>query len=216
MRLDLGRANPVFHYGSIGYCALSTLGALVGLGLVENPLFTRDLVVGPTVFSSLLVAYLLPGLAAVLLARASRPWRPAPYVTGIAIAAVLLIFGYVTLEVRHAFQGADIGIFRRTSSPEFWAYSIVWLWLGLVFLAYGIFRGSLEARIASAALVLLTVFKVFVLDLSGITGLWRALSFIGLGVVLIGIGLAYQHLLFPPRRPPPQVLPAPSPEPTAP
>ena len=32
---------------------------------------------------------------------------------------------------------------------------------------------------------------------------------------LIGIGLAYQHLLFPPRRPPPQALPAPSPEPTA-
>lgn len=217
MRLDLGRANPVFHYGSIGYGALSTLGALVGLGLVENPLFTRDLVVGPTVFSSLLVAYLLPGLAAVLLARASRPWRPAPYVTGIAIAAVLLIFGYVTLEVRHAFQGADIRLsMRRASGPEMWAYSMAWLWLGLVFLAYGIFRGSLEARIASAALVLLTVFKVFVFDLSGITGLWRALSFIGLGVVLIGIGLAYQHLLFPPRRPPPQVLPAPSPEPTAP
>jgi uncharacterized membrane protein len=57
------------------------------------------------------------------------------------------------------------------------------------------------------------VFKVFIFDLAGITGLWRALSFIGLGIVLIGIGLAYQHLLFGQRTRP--VPPAPAPEPTA-
>jgi uncharacterized membrane protein len=30
---------------------------------------------------------------------------------------------------------------------------------------------------------------------------YRALSFIGLGLVLVGIGLLYQRLLFPPQRP---------------
>jgi uncharacterized membrane protein len=40
------------------------------------------------------------------------------------------------------------------------------------------------------------VVKVFLFDLTGTGGLWRALSVICLGVVLIGIGLAYQKLIF--------------------
>jgi uncharacterized membrane protein len=33
--------------------------------------------------------------------------------------------------------------------------------------------------------------------MSDLTGIYRALSFLGLGVVLIGIGWFYQRLLFP-------------------
>ena len=43
---------------------------------------------------------------------------------------------------------------------------------------------------------MLSVVKVFLYDLTGIGGLWRALSVICLGAVLIGIGLAYQKLVF--------------------
>ena len=39
--------------------------------------------------------------------------------------------------------------------------------------------------------------KVFLIDMSDLTGIYRALSFLGLGVVLIGIGWFYQRLLFP-------------------
>jgi uncharacterized membrane protein len=42
---------------------------------------------------------------------------------------------------------------------------------------------------------MLAIAKVFFFDLSELTGFWRALSFIVLGAVLIGIGLAYQNLL---------------------
>ena len=118
-----------------------------------------------------MLAYLLPGLMAALIARHARGVRPQWYVTGAAILAGLLLFAYVTLEVRHAFQGDGIGFMRSTSSAEVWTYSAAWLVLGLVFLAYGIWRGSREARMASAALVLLSVAKVFLLDLSGLTGL---------------------------------------------
>jgi uncharacterized membrane protein len=47
--------------------------------------------------------------------------------------------------------------------------------------------------------VLLTVAKVFLVDMADLTGAWRALSFIGLGLVLVGIGYLYQRLLFPRR-----------------
>jgi uncharacterized membrane protein len=206
MRLDLGRANPVFYWGSIAFGVLAALSILVGLGLAHNPLIVREKVLGPTGLSSLALAYLLPGLGAVLLARACRPYRPRWYVTGIAVLASLMVFAYVTLEVRHAFQGNEIWVHRRTGAAEQWAYSAAWLLLGLVFLAYGIWRASLEARLASAALVLLSVAKVFLLDLGGLTGFWRALSFIVLGLVLIGIGLAYQNLVF--ARPAPRPRPS--------
>src|SRR5690606_34080998 len=107
-----------------------------------------------------------------------------------------LIFLYVTLETRHAFHGASIASWLETSEPESWALSVTWLLLGIDFLAYGLMRGSLEARIASAALVTLAAAKVTLYDLAGIGGLWRALSFICLGAVLIGIGLVYQRLIF--------------------
>jgi uncharacterized membrane protein len=46
--------------------------------------------------------------------------------------------------------------------------------------------------------VALAVCKVFLLDLAGLEGLWRAASFIGLGANLIGIAYLYRGLM-PPR-----------------
>jgi uncharacterized membrane protein len=76
-------------------------------------------------------------------------------------------------------------------------YSASWLALGIAALAYGVVRRSKEARMGSAVFVVLATVKVFLFDLAGLTGAWRAFSFIGLGLVLIGIGAVYQRLLFP-------------------
>jgi uncharacterized membrane protein len=149
------------------------------------------------VFSSLLLAYLLPGAAAAGLARAVRPHRPSWYTALTAVLALGLIFTYVTLEVRHVFHGAHIGMYQaRAGGAEQWVISMSWLALGIAFLAYGVWRSSYEARLGSAVVVLMAVAKVFLFDLAGLTGIWRALSFIVLGVVLIGIGLVYQNFVF--------------------
>jgi uncharacterized membrane protein len=204
IRMDLSRSNPVFRIASLVFGVVSAFVVLIGLGLIENPLFSRDAVGGPVVVSTLLLAYLLPGFAAVVLARIARGVRPNWYVTGVAVLALVLIFLYATLEVRHAFQGPIISLWLQTSAPEIWSYSVAWLALGLAFLGYGLVRGSREARLASAALVVLSVIKVFLYDLTGIGGFWRAFSVICLGVVLIGIGLVYQKVIFArPQSPPP-------------
>jgi uncharacterized membrane protein len=203
IRLDLARANPVFRAASLVFGVASAVVIATGLGLSENPLFTAEPVRGPVVFSTLLLAYLLPGLAAVMLVRIARGVRPDWYVTGAAMLALALLFGYVTLEVRHAFQGEVLSIWQGAGAPEVWSYSVAWLALGIAFLLYGLWRGSIEARLASAALVVLSVLKVFLYDLTGIGGFWRAFSVICLGAVLIGIGLIYQKLVFArPVRPP--------------
>jgi uncharacterized membrane protein len=77
----------------------------------------------------------------------------------------------------------------------------VWLTFGVVLLVAGMLLKSQAVRLASAAVVILTVCKVFLIDMGELTGIWQSLSFIGLGVVLLGIGMLYQRLLFP-RRPP--------------
>jgi uncharacterized membrane protein len=195
-RLGLAHANPVFRVASLAFGVISAAFVAFGLGLGQNPLFTGEQIHGAPVFSSLMLAYLLPGLMAAVIARASQGVRPAWYETGVRVLALALVFGYVTLEVRHIYQGDTIRLLQHTVDAEQWTYSVAWLLLGLVLLAYGVWRTSREARLASGALVLLSVLKVFLLDLEGLTGLWRALSFISLGLVLIGIGLVYQKLIF--------------------
>lgn len=190
------KRNPVFDAASLIAGVAAIAFAAFGLTIGANPYVTGDAVEGRTFVSSLLVAYLLPGLAALYVARHARSLRPQWYTRAAGILAVALIFLFVTLETRHAFKGPLIGFWNGASEPESWALSVAWLMLGIVFLAYGLLRSSLEARIASAALVILAALKVTLYDLAGIGGLWRALSFLCLGAVLIGIGLVYQKFVF--------------------
>jgi uncharacterized membrane protein len=86
-----------------------------------------------------------------------------------------------------------------TSDVEQYTYSAVLLIYGVLLLAAGFALRSQPARLASAAVVALTIAKVFLVDMSDLTGIFRALSFIGLGAVLVGIGWLYQRMLFPAR-----------------
>ena len=43
----------------------------------------------------------------------------------------------------------------------------------------------------------LVCIKVFAIDMSGLTGLWRVLSFLGLGLALIGLGVVYRRFVLP-------------------
>jgi uncharacterized membrane protein len=78
-------------------------------------------------------------------------------------------------------------------------------------LVVGVFFRSQAVRLASAAVVILAVLKVFFVDMRDLTGFYQAISFIGLGAVLMGIGLFYQRLLFPRRTTPGAAMPPPQP-----
>ena len=80
---------------------------------------------------------------------------------------------------------------------ELWAWSGAWLAYGVAVMAIGIAAGIRRLRLAALAIVGLTTAKVFLVDMSGLVGLWRVLSFLGLGLVLIGLGAAYRRLVAP-------------------
>ena len=124
------------------------------------------------------------------------------------MVAVALTLFYLSLEVRTLYHGPVLKG-GGTSAAEQYTYSAVWLAFGVIILLAGVALRSQPVRLASAAVILLTVAKVFLIDLSGLTGVFRALSFIVLGLVLVAIGWLYQRLLFP-RRPPDTVQPPPA------
>jgi uncharacterized membrane protein len=144
---------------------------------------------------------------AAALALVTRGQRPPAYSQFVAVVAVALALAYLSLQIRRTFHGAVLTI-GPTTDAEQYTYSAAWLIFGVVLLAIGVLLKSQAVRLASAAVVILTVLKVFFVDMSDLTGFYQAISFIGLGAVLMGIGLFYQRLLFPRRTP---GTPAPSP-----
>jgi uncharacterized membrane protein len=186
---------------------VALIGAAAGLGAFVNPMLTGDPIGGGVVLNALILGYAAPAALFAALARSARGFgRRLQHLA--SAGAILLVFVYATIETRRAFHGSKVGLDLPTSDAEVYAYSAVWLLLGLALLAYGMARKSVEARLASAFFIIATTLKVFAFDLSGLEGALRALSFLGLGVALIGIGLVYQRFVFAKARPREGVPPA--------
>ena len=192
------RTRSVIHdVGALIIAALTLLAIVFGLGLVGNPML-RPRPVGGAFFNLILLGYAIPSVLAVVLALMTRELRPRNYSIAAAIVAVALALAYFTLEVRTLYHGPVLTD-GSTTDAEQYTYSAVWLAFGVLLLAVGYALRAQSVRIASAAVVVLTVLKVFLVDMSDLTGLWQALSVLGLGIVLLGIGWFYQRLLFPRR-----------------
>ena len=95
----------------------------------------------------------------------------------------------------HHCAESTISDWKGFLQPELYTYSVVWLLLGIALLVVGYRFRAKSLRIASAVLVLIAVVKVFLIDMAHLEGLFRVLSFIGLGIALIGIGRFYQTIL---------------------
>ena len=193
--IDMRSPSSVLRYGSLTIGVLSMLSIAGSHFLWLNPLFTDEPTGTIPVFNLLFLAYLLPAVAAGLLALYVRDKRPRWYSAMLALTAALLAFVYATLSVRRVFKGQFIGLWSGMEQVETYTYSALWLALGVILLIVGVRLRSQVLRIASAALIAIAVLKVFLFDMSELEGVLRALSFIGLGAVLIGIGLFYQRLL---------------------
>ncbi|HLI99779.1 MAG TPA: DUF2339 domain-containing protein, partial [Bradyrhizobium sp.] len=188
------------------------LATLVGLLFFDNPAIWHIAIDGEFI-NQLLLGYAAPAILALLLSYAVAGQRRAAYGNTIAASALVLALSYVTLEIRRLYQGPTltISLFGAISGAEQYSYSIAWLAFGVALLGVGILVDSKRARLASAAVIALTIGKAFLIDMSALTGVYRALSFMGLGLVLVAIGWFYQKVLF--RRPSgPQVAPTTQPD----
>jgi uncharacterized membrane protein len=193
-RLRIRSGSIVHDVAAVLLTAFAGLASVFGLLMLENPLLW-SINVGGAFVNHLLLGYAAPAVLMLLLSYAVAGRRPTAYANTIAAGALIMALSYVTLEIRRLYHGPVLsgGI---TGGAEQYSYSIAWLTLGVILLGIGILFNSQRARLASAVVIALTILKAFVIDMSTLTGVYRALSFMCLGLVLVAIGWLYQRILF--------------------
>jgi uncharacterized membrane protein len=72
-------------------------------------------------------------------------------------------------------------------------YSALWMAYGAMLMVVGFWRGSAFVRWQALLLIAATVLKVFIYDTSQLDRIYRILSFVVLGVLLLAISFAYQR-----------------------
>lgn len=180
--------GPLAHIRFALGAIFGTVGALILSAAMTfgNPLFS-GMVSGPPVFDSLMVAYLLPALVLGAVA-----WRfvhlGVRLRIGAGAAASLAAALYIGLEIRRFWMGPNLTL-PFVLDGELYSYTIAMLLTGSVLLGLALMHKSALLRRGAVAIIALTIAKVFLIDMSGLEGLIRVLSFLALGLVLAGLAL---------------------------
>ncbi|MGB0934904.1 MAG: DUF2339 domain-containing protein, partial [Alphaproteobacteria bacterium] len=162
---------------------------------MHNPLLYSIEIQGYPIFNTLALPYGLPIIGMLLASRELayiklQEWQP--YAKGFAL---ILLFVWVSYNIRFFFAGPLLNVVTD-SDPETYSYSIAWLLIGVSLLTAGIMQKDKMLRYASLGTMVLTVSKVFLYDASNLEGLLRVMSFLGLGITLIGLSWFYTRYVF--------------------
>jgi hypothetical protein len=123
----------------------------------------------------------------------------------IDVTLVIFLLLLLTGEVRDFFEkqiaaasmtqeGVDSSdLLARLHNLQQLSLSGVWLLYSVALMAVGIWKSVRSFRIVAFVLFGITILKVFIYDLSFLETLYKIFSFIGLGVILLGLSYVYQR-----------------------
>jgi uncharacterized membrane protein len=173
--------------------AWQVLGA-IALGLAAALLVLNPMVTGARAgVWTLSAAYLVPACLAALARRMVGNGEVGTVLGAYAVAAG---FAWITLQVRQFFHPYGMGFAAGPmEAAELWGWSGAWLAYGIGLMVQGIRSVQRWLRLTALAVIGLVCVKVFAVDMSGLTGLWRVVSFLGLGLALIGLGAVYRRFV---------------------
>jgi len=198
-------------YGRLPHPGLKVFGAVlfacVGVRLLLNPEVLHYQLREWPVFNWILYTYGVPALCCLLGARALRKaeetiqgpgitTRQLALASGVAFLGLILIFALINLEIADVYsprQVLEISFARHHERDL--VTSAAWGIYALALLVIGIARRGRALRHVALGFLVLTVGKVFLYDLSHLTGLYRILSFFGLGMSLLVVSLLYQRFV---------------------
>ncbi len=125
------------------------------------------------------------------------PLKSFSYAALVAFFGFLLVFALINLEIVDYYSpGPYLAWSWERLAARDLTMSLAWGVYALLLLALGIGVKRPSLRYASLAVLLLTIGKVFLYDLSKLEGLHRVLSFLGLALALIIVSLGYQRFVF--------------------
>ena len=183
---------PGLYRGVAQLLMLLAVGNYLLLVTAMNPLWdaaSSAAIGGTPVMNALLLAY---GLPVVLWGLASRLFEPdlRPF---FAVLAGVALWLFVSLEIRHLWQG-QLHFLDPVRDGELYIYSVVWLLMAVGTMLLGTLQGHKALYRGGLVLLALVILKIFFVDMAGLTGLLRALSFMGLGLSLLGLAFVHQYL----------------------
>ena len=182
--------DDVARYGGLGFLGLAVVHALS----IEAP--PPALLTGVSSVSAAAIALGAVSLAAFRASRAQAAGS-GPRLLLLAGAAISLLY-LASVVIISAFQptgGASITLLDLSIRQQGQVLlSICWAVTGLIGLVVGLRRDLPLVRNCALGLLLFTVGKVFLYDLSTLTALYRVFSFVALGLLLLAGAFAYQRL----------------------
>lgn len=166
-------------------------GAITGRTLLLNSTFAGFLIV---------IASLAFGLHALTRSDRAEPWWKwiAP-----AILIIINVLALIALSVESnnyfdtelSDLGPDATEWKNLHLAKQLSISIIWAVYGGAMLLIGIWRRNRLARIMALIILSMTILKVFLFDLSSLDQLYRIISFVMLGIVLLIVSFVYQKLM---------------------
>ncbi|WP_024593704.1 MULTISPECIES: DUF2339 domain-containing protein [unclassified Pseudoalteromonas] len=186
---SLTKLYQVAGFALAGFAGLFALKTL----LDNNPLFESIYVGELPLFNWLLLLWLVPGGLTLWLSTFIKPInaKATPFILAIAGAFVLLA---INSFIRQYWQGPYIYLSKGVSDAELYSYSVIWLVLGAGTVIFGHLKNQLLIQKLGLGILAAVIVKVFLIDMANLEGLLKALSFIGLGLSLVGLSWLFQKL----------------------
>ena len=109
------------------------------------------------------------------------------------VAVNILMVYLVSIEITHYYglKGGSRGVRKELSYQKNAALSIAWALYAILLITIGIIKRHKPIRMIAMVLFGITTLKVFFIDLSYLKGFSRIVSFMILGVILLGVGFIY-------------------------
>jgi hypothetical protein len=172
---------------AFGFCAL-------GLWFLFNPWWGLAPVHASAPQTLLgLTAYPLAAWLSLLAPKVRAVRWKATFESAATIACIVHVFVFITLLTRFLYHGAAMA--KANADPlELWSYSALWAIFGGGLVAAGTFRQAQVLVWSGLALLAITAIKVFVVDTAQLSGLIRAGSAVGLGIVALSVAWATQRM----------------------
>lgn len=163
--------------------------------LKYNPVFVSQKVGSTFVFNSLIINFGLPVIWILLLRRFISKRQSDVYGNYFYVLIHILVFTLISLNIKQYFHGSDLTA-GAVSLLEIYTYSVAWLIHGILLVIAGTYFKNQPLRLASLFVIIISIAKVFIYDASELDGILRVLTFLGLGVSLIGLSWFYSRYVF--------------------
>ncbi len=161
----------------------------------RTPIFNQTFAGFSMVVAALAYAYWLHAR----LATPPDPWRSLLVPALLIVTNALAVYS-LSLEAEGYFSAAmrpleyDSETWRNANLARQLWLSVIWAVYGGGMLVAGLWRRNRLLRLMALLLLGLTILKVFLIDLSALDNIYRVISFVVLGVILLVVSFLYQKL----------------------